>query len=136
MALFRIVYVSEATGLVGSGLMPLIDIIGVSEQNNRRDHLTGVLMRHDGRFLQVLEGARADLNRVMGRLSRDRRHENLRIVSDQSVPDRLFPNWAMARLETTPEAEAFMASDLMQPDAAVHADRVLARLVERMADAV
>ncbi|TFW14607.1 BLUF domain-containing protein [Brevundimonas intermedia] len=136
MALFRIVYVSEATGSVGSGLMPLIDIIGVSEQNNRRDHLTGVLMRHDGRFLQVLEGARADLNRVMARLSRDRRHENLRIVSDQSVPERLFPNWAMARLETTPEAEAFMASDLMQHDAAAHADRVLAGLVEGMADAV
>ena len=136
MALFRIIYVSEATGSVGSGLMPLIDIIGVSEQNNRRDHLTSVLMRHEGRFLQVLEGARADLNRVMARVSKDRRHDNLRILSDQPISDRLFPNWAMARLETTPEAEAFMASDLTQPDVAAQADRVLARLVERMADAV
>ena len=70
MALFRIVYVSEATGSVGSSLMALIDIIGVSEQNNRRDHLTGVLMRHEGRFLQILEGARSDLNRVMARVAK------------------------------------------------------------------
>lgn len=56
MTLFRIVYVSEAAGPVASGLMPLVDIIGVSDRNNRRDHLTGVLMRHDGRFCRCWKG--------------------------------------------------------------------------------
>lgn len=136
MALFRIVYVSEATGSVGSGLMPLIDIIGVSEQNNRRDHLTGVLMRHDGRFLQILEGARADLNRVMARVSKDRRHDNLRILSDQPILERLFPAWAMGRLEATPEVEAFLAIDMTQADVPAEVDRLLAGLVQTKADAV
>lgn len=136
MALFRIVYVSEATGSVGSGLMPLIDIIGVSEQNNRRDHLTGVLMRHDGRFLQILEGARADLNRVMARVSKDRRHDNLRILSDQPILERLFPAWAMGRLEATPEVEAFLATDMTQADVPAEVDRLLAGLVQTKADAV
>ena len=136
MALFRIVYVSEATGSVGSGLMPLIDIIGVSEQNNRRDHLTSVLMRHEGRFLQVLEGARSDLIRVMPRVSKDRRHNNLRILSDQPISKRLFPDLAMARLETTPEVEAFMVNDMTNADAPTEVDRLLAGLVQAMADAV
>lgn len=136
MALFRIVYLSEATGSVGSGLMPLIDIIGVSEQNNRRDHLTGVLMRHDGRFLQVLEGARADLNRVMARVSKDRRHDNLRVLSDQPISERLFPDWAMARLEATPEVEAFLATDMTQADVPAELDRLLSGLVQTTADAV
>lgn len=136
MALFRIVYVSEATGSVGSGLMPLIDIIGVSEQNNRRDHLTGVLMRHDGRFLQILEGARADLNRVMARVSKDGRHDNLRILSDQPILERLFPAWAMGRLEATPEVEAFLATDMTQADVPAEVDRLLAGLVQTTADAV
>lgn len=136
MALFRIVYVSEATGSVGFGLMPLIDIIGVSEQNNRRDHLTGVLMRHDGRFLQILEGARADLNRVMARVSKDRRHDNLRILSDQPILERLFPAWAMGRLEATPEVEAFLATDMTQADVPAEVDRLLAGLVQTTADAV
>ena len=136
MALFRIVYVSEAAGSVGSGLMPLIDIIGVSEQNNRRDHLTGVLMRHDGQFLQVLEGARADLNRVMARVSQDRRHDNLRMLSDQPISERLFPDWAMARLETTPDVKAFLANGLKQTDVPAEVDRLLAGLVQTTADAV
>lgn len=128
MALFRIVYVSEATGGVGSSLMALIDIIGVSEQNNRRDHLTGVLMRHDGRFLQILEGARSDLNRVMARIVTDRRHDNLGILSDRPISQRLFPDWAMVRLETTPEVEAFMAGDLTQAEASGGVERLLASL--------
>lgn len=136
MALFRIVYLSEATGSVGSGLMPLIDIIGVSEQNNRRDHLTGVLMRHDGRFLQILEGARADLNRVMARVSKDRRHDNLCILSDQPISERLFPAWAMGRLEATPEVEAFLATDMTQADVPAEVDRLLLGLVQTTADAV
>lgn len=136
MALFRIVYVSEATGSVGSSLMALIDIIGVSEQNNRRDHLTGVLMRHEGRFLQILEGARSDLNRVMARVAKDRRHDNLGILSDQPISRRLFPDWTMARLETTPEVEAFMASDLTQAEASGGVDRLLASLERTAAHAV
>lgn len=136
MALFRIVYVSEATGSVGSSLMALIDIIGVSEQNNRRDHLTGVLMRHEGRFLQILEGARSDLNRVMARVAKDRRHDNLGILSDQPISQRLFPDWTMARLEITPEVEAFMASDLTQAEASGGVDRLLASLERTAAHAV
>jgi hypothetical protein len=136
MALFRIVYVSEATGSVGSNLMALIDIIGVSEQNNRRDHLTGVLMRHDGRFLQILEGARTDLNRVMARVVKDRRHDNLCILSDRPISQRLFPDWAMARLEATPEVEAFMTGDLTQAEASGGVDRLLAGLGQATADAI
>lgn len=136
MALFRIVYVSEATGFVGTNLMALIDIIGVSEQNNRRDHLTGVLVRHEGRFLQILEGARTDLNRVMGRVAKDRRHDKIGILSDQSISQRLFPDWAMARLEATPDVQAFMAGDLTQAEASGDLDRLLASLGRATADAV
>ena len=68
MPLSRIVYVSDAVGAAADGLMPLIDIVGASDRNNRRDHLTGVLMRCEGRFLQVIEGTRADLDRLMKRL--------------------------------------------------------------------
>ena len=41
MPLSRIVYVSDAVGAAADGLMPLIDIVGASDRNNRRDHLTG-----------------------------------------------------------------------------------------------
>ena len=111
MPLFRIVYVSEAAGPAASGLMPLVDIIGVSDRNNRRDQLTGVLMRHEGRFLQVLEGARVDLDRTLARVRSDGRHTNLAVLSDRRVEARIFPDWAMARVEATPDVARFLSAD-------------------------
>ena len=116
MALFRIVYVSEAAGPAASGLMPLVDIIGVSDRNNRRDQLTGVLMRHEGRFLQVLEGARVDLDRTLTRVRSDGRHTNLAVLSDRRVEARMFPDWAMARVEATPDVARFLSADTDEDD--------------------
>jgi len=135
MSLFRIIYVSDAVGAAGEGLMPLIDIIGVSDRNNRRDHLTGVLMRHDGRFVQAIEGARVDVDRLMGRLAEDRRHANLRVLLDQAVETRLFPDWAMARIDPTPGDCRRMEEALTAPDAGVRAQALLAAVGRSMAEA-
>ncbi|PZT98569.1 MAG: blue light sensor protein [Brevundimonas sp.] len=136
MALFRVVYVSEAAGPAASGLMPLVDIIGVSDRNNRRDQLTGVLMRHDGRFLQVLEGARVDLDRTLARVRADGRHSGLRIVDDRAVAARMFPDWAMARVEATPGIAHFLASDFEGTDGEAALDRLLAEIAPAAAGAV
>lgn len=132
MRLFRIVFVSDAVGVAKDGLLPLIDIIGVSDRNNRRDHLTGVLLRHGGRFLQVVEGARVDLDRMMARVSQDRRHENMRLLSDRPVEHRLFPDWPMAQLEPSREVEALMGEELTEADAG-RAERLLAEMRQSMA---
>ena len=52
----RAIYVSDATGEAASNLLSLVQILGVSDVNNRRDHLTGVLLIHGGQFLQAIEG--------------------------------------------------------------------------------
>ncbi|MBB4796866.1 hypothetical protein HNP32_000580 [Brevundimonas bullata] len=104
MPLHRALYVSDAVGDAATSLLILAEILGESERNNRRDGLTGVLMRHDGRFLQAIEGHRADVDRLLDRLRADPRHENLRLLSDQDVPARLFPAWPMTLAQMTPEA--------------------------------
>jgi len=109
MSLFRIFNVSDAVGDAGAGLLPLIDIIGASDRNNRRDHVTGFLLRHQDRFFQLLEGERVDLERLMGRLAADRRHQNIRILVDTPVDRRLFPQWAMAQIDPLPSLEPTLA---------------------------
>ena len=69
-----------------------------------RDGLTGVLMRHAGQFLQAIEGSRGDVDRLLKRLRADPRHENLRLLSDHDVPERLFAAWPMTLAEMTPDA--------------------------------
>jgi hypothetical protein len=136
MDLFRIVYVSEAVGAASDGLMPLIDIVGASDRNNRRDHLTGVLLRHERRFLQAIEGTRADLDRLMARLAGDKRHKNIRILSDEPIQQRLFPDWGMARVDPTREVADFLdrAMDAMNGvEAGERAERLLVNASRSMA---
>ncbi|MDQ1154665.1 BLUF domain-containing protein [Brevundimonas sp. SORGH_AS_0993] len=125
MSLFRIVYVSDAVGGVGDKLMVLVDIIGVSDRNNRRDHITGVLMRHDGRFFQAIEGRRVDLDRLMTRIRADRRHANIRILSDRPVQTRLFADWALAQVDASPALERLLAEDAGAPALTARIERLL-----------
>jgi len=104
LPLHRAIYVSDAVGEAATSLLILAEILGASDRNNRREGLTGVLMRHGGRFLQAIEGRRADVDRLMDRLRIDPRHENLRLLSDQGVSDRLFREWPMTLAEMTPDA--------------------------------
>lgn len=86
--LHRIIYASEAVGATGNSTLSIAQILGIAERNNRRDHLTSCVMFHQGHILQVVEGARADLDRLMRRLSVDPRHTGLRILQDAPIAIR------------------------------------------------
>jgi hypothetical protein len=86
--LHRIIYASRAIGPTGFSTLTLAHILGAAERNNRRDHVSGGLLIHQGHVLQVLEGGRADLDRLMRRLQADRRHTGLRILSDAPTAGR------------------------------------------------
>ncbi|MFK0297618.1 BLUF domain-containing protein [Brevundimonas sp. NPDC090276] len=121
MPLHRAIYVSDAVGEAATSLLVLAEILGASDRNNRRDSLTGVLMRHGGRFIQAIEGRRADVDRLMDRLRADPRHQNLRLLSDQDVPVRLFPGRPMTLAQMTPAAARVLNQaglDQLSPDRA------------------
>lgn len=86
--LHRVIYASEAVGATGVSTLSIAQILGVSERNNRRDHITGCVMFHEGHIVQVLEGARVDLTRLMGRILADRRHTGVRVLSDVPISAR------------------------------------------------
>ena len=86
--LHRVIYASEAVGATGASTLSIAQILGVSERNNRRDHLTSCVMFHQGHILQALEGERADLDRLMRRIIADPRHTGVRILSDMPIPAR------------------------------------------------
>ena len=86
--LHRVVYASEAVGATGVSTLSIAQILGASEVNNRRDQITGCVMFHQGHILQVLEGERADLDRLMRRLLVDPRHSGLRVLCDMPIAAR------------------------------------------------
>ena len=88
--LHRVIYASEAVGPTGVSTLSIAQILGVSEVNNRRDGITAAIMFHRGHIVQVVEGKRVDIDRLMRRLLADRRHTGLRILVDTPIADRLL----------------------------------------------
>ena len=88
--LHRIVYVSKAVGGTGQTLTSVAQILGVSGARNRRDEITSCVLFHPTAILQVAEGRRVDLDRLMRRVCADPRHVDIRILSDRPIATRRF----------------------------------------------
>ncbi|WP_292134224.1 BLUF domain-containing protein [Brevundimonas sp.] len=88
--LYRLVFVSKAVGETGQSTQSLAHILGAAERNNRRDELSGALMFHGDEIVQIVEGARADLDRLMRRVGADPRHRDVVVVEDRPVMQRRY----------------------------------------------
>ncbi|WP_235525190.1 MULTISPECIES: BLUF domain-containing protein [unclassified Sphingomonas] len=84
------------TSLCGDPI-DLDDILQQSRHNNAVDGITGLLWFNDGHFLQVLEGPADSVANAYARIAADRRHHDIRILSDRSVAAREFGYWSMER---------------------------------------
>lgn len=80
------------------------EILAASRRNNATAGVTGALIYDDSAFLQWLEGDEAGLRAVFERISRDPRHESIKLLSVRKLEDRLFPDWSMMAAVTEAQA--------------------------------
>jgi hypothetical protein len=73
----------------------LVELLDRSRRRNACLHVTGILLKLDDYFLQLLEGREADVQQLFRRIADDRRHEILGVVGESAAPQRLFPDWPM-----------------------------------------
>jgi len=64
--------------------------------NNPRRGITGVLITHSGWFLQVLEGAAAEIHALLRKIEADPRHTDFLVLRLTAIPTRDFGDWSMA----------------------------------------
>ena len=100
--LHRAIYASRAVGVSSSNLMALSEILGASQRNNVSRGLTGMLLAHDGWFLQVLEGQKASIDRLFADLEGDSRHVEIRMLSYDLIDQAEFSQWSMGQAVITP----------------------------------
>lgn len=83
------------------------DVLRVSVKKNAQLGVTGVLVYGDGLFLQVLEGPDSSVRTLLRTIAADPRNHGMRMVIEETITRRHFPEWAMAygRLDRLPEAE-------------------------------
>jgi hypothetical protein len=91
--MLSIVYSSAATRpFSNEDLQALLEH---SRASNARLGLTGVLVYRSGKFLQLLEGEEAVVHERMTAIAGDDRHEAVRVLLEDEVERRSFPDWTM-----------------------------------------
>jgi len=91
--MLSIAYVSVAT----TPMTPddIAELLVRSRANNQRDGITGALLYHRDRFIQIVEG---DDDVVLGRfetIAGDPRHRSIQTMRQKSIGQRQFPQWTM-----------------------------------------
>lgn len=94
MTLCRLIYKSIAAAEVVSN-ETLRDLENKAIENNVNKEITGLLVLTGNVFLQVLEGRAADVTELFGRISRDKRHRRLELITFEPASSRLFDEWGM-----------------------------------------
>ncbi len=87
-------YVSAASRRFDEG--DLKALLVATRARNARRSLTGMLLYHEGSFLQVLEGPAATVDEAFERIARDPRHERVTVLRRRSIDERSFAEWHMA----------------------------------------
>lgn len=91
--MYRIIYTSTARKMMTD--RDLQKILRPARAYNAANLITGMLIYHDGCFMQVLEGDQAVVQACFEKVSRDRRHENVIKMSSEAVVSRIFSDWWM-----------------------------------------
>ena len=111
--LHRLVYVSrQAPSLRASHAVDLDQVVGdiirASIRNNRAVNVTGLLLVHDGYFVQALEGPSEAVLTTFGRIGADPRHTDAKVLEAGPAEQRLFADWNMCARRITPADDAIL----------------------------
>jgi Sensors of blue-light using FAD len=88
----QLIYVSTLTGRDEAALDP---IHASAVRRNLASGVTGMLLYLNGQFMQVLEGQRDAVLVTYHRIQNDTRHQNSRVLVEEPIAHRHFPDWSM-----------------------------------------
>ena len=104
--LHRLVYVSRIANIPPAQLgQEVSDIIENSSRNNAAHALTGLLVAHEGFFIQALEGSHETITALMPCIAADPRHEDIKIIGVELITERAFGRWSMRGAQSRPTTD-------------------------------
>lgn len=124
--LIRLFYTSRATTPATDD--DLQRILAQADRNNPREQITGVLLFCEGRYVQALEGPRAQVSARYSRIANDPRHTDCVLLSLAPVHTRAWPDWAMRSVRLTPSNSDRLAKLFREFEGSAdarHADNVV-----------
>ncbi|PIW54266.1 MAG: blue light sensor protein [Sphingomonadales bacterium CG12_big_fil_rev_8_21_14_0_65_65_10] len=105
--LLRLFYTSSAIARLGARELAL-----ACEKRNREAGITGVLLRVDATYLQVIEGAPKAIAETFERICCDLRHRNLALLEIEPADERIFGDWSMGHVGDSESLTIALRDDL------------------------
>ena len=90
---FQLVYVSAATRELSD--KELVQLLEKARRRNSDRGVTGMLIFHEGSFIQVLEGEEDTVQQIYNTIGGDPRHDKKRVLFRGHVEERAFGEWTM-----------------------------------------
>lgn len=75
--------------------LDLFYLLAHARKRNESLGLTGLIVYDRGCFFQWIEGENVALGQVWNSIRRDPRHRDVLVLTDQTIPVRLFSDWHM-----------------------------------------
>jgi hypothetical protein len=119
VSLVRLVYASRSRLVEADRRAELARILETARRLNAERHVTGFLMATPGGFAQILEGEAGSIAETYGRIMVDPRHDDLRLLAQDSVAQRQFTGWAMAFAEHNQTTRFIFGLYGVSPDAEI-----------------
>ncbi len=93
-SMHQIVYTSTATESFSSA--DLRKLLLGARKRNRAFGVSGMLVFHDGTFLQALEGEHRAVDEIFASISSDQRHGDIDVLHrGRGIDQRVFGDWSM-----------------------------------------
>jgi hypothetical protein len=115
----RIKYASQFASDLGSP--EIEDIAARAAARNAALGITGILMSSGRLFFQVIEGPERAIDDLFASIGTDPRHRDVLLLSEETVAERAFPDWAMKKIDLGADADERLAG----------ARRMLEDIIER-----
>jgi hypothetical protein len=112
--LARILFVSQSTHPLGH--MSDADIFRSASRQNNSNDISGVILRGEHWFCQVLEGCGRALEQTWQRIRADNRHGAVRHWWVTDAPIRLFTNWRTEHWGISPQVERIFLEMIVSED--------------------
>ena len=72
------------------------NILETARDFNLKNNLSGCLVFHNNKFIQILEGDEGIVKELFAKIEKDKRHKNVILIEKGFKAERLFKNWTMA----------------------------------------
>ncbi|MCL2914614.1 BLUF domain-containing protein [Shewanella corallii] len=92
-ALAFLIYISREAEVMTAEA--LANLLSSAREFNVSKQITGMLLYRDGCFMQVLEGAKADICELFEKIAKDSRHEKVDLLVLEAAERRYFEEWSM-----------------------------------------